>query len=80
MMIEKVEVRRRLISYRKELKEKVKSIEEEVKRMTDACTTEEMKYVWYESTQYAVLNAKWQMLWNVYSEMFDLVDEFDDEE
>ena len=80
MMIEKVEVRRRLIAYRKELKEKMQAIEEEVERMTNACITEEMKQIWYRSPQYIVLDAKWQMLYTVYLEIFDLVDEFDDEE
>lgn len=80
MMIEKVEVRRRLIAYRKELKEKMQAIEEEVERMTNACITEEMKQIWYRSPRYIVLDAKWQMLYTVYLEIFDLVDEFDDEE
>ena len=80
MVIEKVEVRRRLLSYRNELKEKMRSIEEEKKRISDACTTKEMTYLWHTSTQYAVLTAKWKVLQDVCSDIFNLRDEFDDEE
>ena len=61
-MIAKVEVRKRLALYEQKIREEKKDIEAELDRMRNACATVEMKAIWNQSKEYAVLMAKWETL------------------
>lgn len=70
-MIAKVEVRKRLALYEDKLKERKKSIQEEIRRMNDSCTTLEMQAIWHQSKEYAMLMTEMQVLHEV---LFDIDD------
>lgn len=68
-MIAKVEVRKRLALYEQQIKEEIKRIENEAKRMDDACSTMEMKAIWKQSKEYTKLHTRWstltEILWGI---------------
>lgn len=70
-MIAKVEVRKRLALYEDKLKEREKSIQEEIRRMNDSCATLEMDAIWHRSKEYAKLMTELQVLREV---LFDIID------
>ena len=70
-MIAKVEVRKRLALYEDKLKERQKSIQGEIRRMNESCTTLEMDSIWHRSKEYAKLMTELQVLREV---LFDIID------
>ena len=68
-MIAKVEVRKRLALYENTIKEEIKKIENQIKKMDESCSTMEMKTIWKQSKEYTKLNTRWstltEILWGV---------------
>ena len=68
-MIAKVEVRKRLALYENIIKEEIKKIENQIKKMDEACSTMEMKTIWKQSKEYTKLNTRWstltEILWGI---------------
>ena len=81
-MIAKAEVRKRLALYKTKLKEEIKDVENEIKRMDNAFSTEEAKKIWKESAEYSALRSRWialgEVSWDIGDIMFDEM--FDDED
>lgn len=71
-MIAKAEVRRQLALYEQKLKEEIKSVDEELKRMNSACSTSEMQAIWNKSVECAKLHTKFQTLYAVWMDIIDL--------
>lgn len=68
-MIAKAEVRKRLALYENTIKEEIKKIENQIKKMDESCSTMEMKTIWKQSKEYTKLNTRWstltEILWGV---------------
>lgn len=79
-IVEKVEVRRKLNAYKTVVKDKINNIHKELDEMKNACTTTAMENVWLSSKENAVLRAKYEVLSGVVQDIFDLLDEFQDDE
>lgn len=79
-MIEKVEVRRKLNAYKTVIRERMKAIHDEDEKMKNACSTMAMENVWSSSKENAVLRAKYEVLNEVVQDIFDLLDDFEDNE
>ena len=71
-MIEKLAVRKMLASYEKKLKEEIRSIEEEIENMNNACATNAMSKIWHNSKEYLELLTKYGTLYEVLSNIRDL--------
>lgn len=71
-MIEKIEVRKMLANYEKKLKEEFNKIESQIKKMNEACISNDMLKVWHNSAEYAVLNARKWALYETYHEILDM--------
>ena len=48
-----------------DIKKEIKAIREEITRMENSCITMEMKAIWNNSKEYAVLHAKLEVLTNI---------------
>lgn len=79
-MIEKVEVRRRLNTYKSTIKERMRIISSERNKMKDACSITEMENIWLSSKENAILTAKYEVLSEVIQDIFDMLDDFQDDE
>lgn len=61
-MIKKVEVRRRLALYEKQIKKEMDRVGERITAINNACTTSETKVMCRQSLEYAKLTARWDVL------------------
>lgn len=71
-MIEKIAVRKMLATYEKGLNAEIKAIEVEMERIKESFTTNFAREIWYNSSQYAELWAKREVLHKVYLEIMDM--------
>ena len=79
-IVEKIEVRRKLNAYKSVIRDRIKEIVDEKERMENACTTEEMKKIYLTSKEYMVLKAKHETLGDIVNDIYDLLDEFEEDE
>lgn len=71
-MIAKVEVRKRLALYEQEIKERKNLVEDEMKRINNACTTMEAKTIWLGSIEYIKLATKLATLNEILMDIIDI--------
>lgn len=71
-MIAKIEVRKRLALYEQKLREERKVVENELQKMKKACATGEMEIIWKQSKEYARLNERRSLLYQVLMDIIDI--------
>lgn len=71
-MIEKIEVRRMLAAYESKIKDEISNINNEIKRMNEACETVEMMEIWLQSKRRVELSMKLTTLFEVLGDIIDM--------